>query len=854
MDKKSIYTGNQRNVAHRARNARMRSLGIGGGSGSTVVVSTTGNGGSGSETSHTHANKSTLDAIGMDGSGYVYLSQEETATDESGHSWTTRVSSKAKAGYADRSGKAAEAEHSATATEAEHAATARDVDEDSPAYDRWLRKDRKDETDYALGLKGGATFGSYDGQGTGGRIDAAGVGDLTRLVVRELMGSADFVDGLTGSGWRVWLENKLSHLTVDRLTVRQVMTVIELLVDRVRSVGGQICVSGANGKIAKAELSDGYWRLTMETESGFAAHDLMRCATWSQGKEQRGYWVEIAKVEAGVVWVLPTEFEAGVEPAAGDEVVLMGNTQNTERQNLLLLSATEDGRPRIDVMDGVKEKSFAGCLRVRLGRLDGIEDDHLPAKKQPTGNGLWGDNVYLRGTFLMSSGEDVETRIEATEAKIETAVEGLRQDFTEEKGYLTNATFGAGLEAWDTQNEAVFFTAGGLWLWGNGKMLTHKGDGAWATKDAGRTVVQIRNKYIKQRRAEMRSVPTYARNAEGAGVAKPVYLSFYYKVTKAGRLRIGFEGMETEGWEDFEPMAAEEDLEVTEGYQQYTCEGAWNGTGDFTVGFTGEMYLYMLVLSTDRIGTLAYRYRTLFEQSERLVKLSAAVYDKDETLLQETGLVARPEGAGLYAQTADGKVALVGTTVTKDGSTVVQLTAEHLQLEGLTTVNENFRVKEDGSIETRNAKVNGYLWEPFTEIGESDAEEQTDGSLLLRTQLHVDATFRTVRLPVGEDYVGARVLVMDSYFQKTRVAMPSTVIKTEDNSKIYSGLFAAIRGEEVTEPQRYMAASVTIDCGVVELVLQKVAYSYDTDGNASEYGLRWVLLSNSCASMSLSET
>jgi hypothetical protein len=848
------YTESQRRVAHRARNERLRSLGTGGTTGGAVVLNTTGGASESGEASHTHANKAALDEIGTDAERYLYLSKEETVTDTEGNTWQAKVSAKAKAGYADEAERAQQAEQAARATEAEHAATATDVDEDSPAYDRWLRKDRKDETRYALGLKGGATFGAYDGQGTGGRIDAAGAGDLTRMVVRELMGSADFVDGLTGSGWRVWLEEKLSHLTVDRLTVRQVMTVMELLVDRVRSVGGQICVSGANGKIATAERTAGYWRITMETESGFAAHDLMRCATWSQGSEQRGYWVEIAKVEDGAVWVLPTEFEAGVEPAAGDEVVLMGNTQNTERQNLLLLSATEDGRPRIDVMDGVKEKNFAGCLRVRLGRLDGIEDDHLPAKKQPTGNGLWGDNVYLRGTFLMSSGEDVETRIEATEAKIETAVEGLRQDFTEEKGYLTNATFGAGLEAWDTQNEAVFFTAGGLWLWGNGKLLTRKGDGAWATKDAGRTVVQIRNKYIKQRRAEMRSVPTYERNAEGAGVAKPVYLSFYYKVTKAGRLRIGFEGMETEGWEDFEPMAAEEDLEVTEGYQQYTCEGAWNGTGDFTVGFTGEMYLYMLVLSTDRIGTLAYRYRTLFEQSERLVKLSAAVYDKDETLLQETGLVARPEGAGLYAQTADGKVALVGTTVTREGETVVQLTAEHIQLEGLTTVNENFRVKEDGSIETKNAKVNGYLWEPFAEIGESDAEVQTDGSYLLRTQLHVDATFRTVRLPVGEDYVGARVLVMDSYFQKTRVAMPSTVIKTEDNSKIYSGLFAAIRGDEVTEPQRYMAAAVTIDCGVVELVLQKVPYGYDADGNASEYRLRWVLISNSCASMSLSET
>ena len=30
------------------------------------------------------------------------------------------------------------------------------------------------------------------------------------------------------------------------------------------------------------------------------------------------------------------------------------------RQNLILISATEDGQPRVDVMDGVKAKNFTG--------------------------------------------------------------------------------------------------------------------------------------------------------------------------------------------------------------------------------------------------------------------------------------------------------------------------------------------------------------------------------------------------------------------------------------------------------------------------------------------------------------
>ena len=119
----------------------------------------------------------------------------------------------------------------------------------------------------------------------------------------------------------------------------------------------------------------------------------------------------------------------------------------------------------------------------------------------------------------------------------------------------------------------------------------------------------------------------------------------------------------------------------------------------------------MLVLSTDRIDSLTYKYRTLFEQSERLVKISAAVYDKDENALKETGLFVKPEGAGLYAQDVDGNVALIGVTVDEtdeDGNKIgssIKLTADNIQLEGVVTANGNFKILEDGSIETIKGKI-----------------------------------------------------------------------------------------------------------------------------------------------------
>ena len=550
------------------------------------------------------------------------------------------------------------------------------------------------------------------GQEENASIDGKGNAELLTLVVKTLLRSPKFVDGLSGEGWRLWMEDALSHLTVDKLTVRHIMTVFELLIEKVRSVGGQLCVSAANGKIKAAVKEDGYWKITFEQRNTFAAHDLMRCQTFTGGS-LKGYWVEVAGVEGGSILVNEDEFVASL-PEAGDECVLMGNTENPLRQNLILISATEDGQPRVDVMDSVAAKNFSGCLRARLGNLDGISDDWFPADNQPHGNGLYSDNAYLRGTFLLVTGEDIKTKFEIVEGRITSAVTALRNDFATEKGYLNNPAFDDGLEKWNTENETVFFLAGNKWIWANNNVLSKKGDGASVTSDDGRTVVRIRNKYILQKRANLKSVPSMPVNGDGEKEAVPVYLSFFYRCAKAGTLRVEFLGIDKTGFANFNSMEVEEEIGVTDGYVQYTCSGLWNGTGDFRLSFTGDICLYMLVLSTDKVESLAHRYRTLFEQSERIVKITAAVFDRDENMLEETGLVVKPEGAGIYAQDADGKLALIGVSVDEtdgEGNKVskIKLTADNIQLEGLVTANGNFKILEDGSIETLNGKFLGEV-------------------------------------------------------------------------------------------------------------------------------------------------
>lgn len=782
-----------------------------------------------------------------------------------------------------------------------------------------LSRLREDTAQEKIRFLKGADFGKYEAGESGATVDGDGNAEWLTAVIRELLRSLKFVDGMTGEGWQLWMDalTGLSNLTIDKVTIRQTLVALELLIQKVRSIGGQFVVSAASGKIKTVAKDGDNYKITFEQDNEFVAHDLMRCAEFT-GASLRGYWVEVSASDGNGITVPVSEF-GGVEPKEGDECVLMGNTQNRLRQNLISIAATEDGQPRVDVLDGVCAKNFNDCLRVRLGNLDGISDSRFPADNQPHGNGLYGDNVYLMGTFVLTTGEDILTRFEITEGKIEAAVEGLRKDFTEDKSYLDNASFGNGMNKWDTENEATFFLLGSKWIWANGAPLSDKTNYATVKTDDGRTTVFIRNKYILQKHENFRFIPDYNDiNDEGQKKPEAVYLSFFYRVAKAGRMIIKFEGLDKTGFENFNEFSYDGELDVTDGYQIFNHSGLWNGTGDFKLSFTGEIYLYMLVLSTDRAEALAYKYKTLFEQSEKLVKIAAANFDKDGNVIETSSIVTTAKYnelmsqyfdengqlknmagivtttdfndmlkngtvtgkdyveklvgnlsdevvhidafSGMFAKSVDdnGLVkeaslsAYVAKTELGDLISGITISADQIKLEGLVTANDNFKILSDGSIETNNARLKGYLYSVFKPLVVSDAtelgfnQETNNHEFKLKTNLYVDATFSGVVLPVSAAYEGARVLVLDTHFIKTRTITPPTTIRTENGSTILSGLFR--QQTNIENWDQYEADIITIDSGSVEFVLLNNA-SRDDTGEIISYDLKWILVGNSCQTL-----
>lgn len=641
-----------------------------------------------------------------------------------------------------------------SAGEADMATLAKKLDPTSEDWRRILRKDRNDATAYDL------TIG----------------GDLT---VEGNLGKGDFVSGMDGTGWRLWMKNELANLELDSLTVRQTMRIFELLIDRVRSINGQLVVSAANGKIAAVNDLGNQLLIAFEMGCDFEAGDFLRCQTF-KGSRLKHYWVQVKETrttEDGKVWaILNKEDEGWLNGTAevGDECVLFGSDKK-ERQGLIFISATDDGLPRIDILNGVKGRNLKNCLRTRLGALDGIRDDYFPAENQPHGYGLYSDNAYLKGDFILRTGVNINTWVSIVEGKVRSEIDSMRSDFIAGKGYLANSLFLDGLNKWQTENNTTFFTLGEKWIWANGNVFSWKGDSAVVGTDRGRTVMKIANKYIKQKNEDLTARPRFEKDKEGKIVPQPIYLTFYYRVVKQGTLTAGFVNQDlTTTQDNYEELKVKETLPATTDYLQYKASGQWNGTGDFQLSFTGEIYVYMLILTQREVDGLEYKYRTLFEQTDRLIQLTAGIYEKNaEALkaLRESGLVIAPEGSGIFAKDANGKIGFIGVSVEeKDAEgntkTVIKLSADDIKLEGLVTANGHFKITEEGSLEALNAKISGSFSAGTNRPIVISANDRGDGYIDLGNIIRMEYSEReTWADPMGDERLvrkSGKITIRDS--------------------------------------------------------------------------------------------
>lgn len=281
---------------------------------------------------------------------------------------------------------------------------------------------KRDSNEIIEGLwtfkKGLKTGNDKDGEPTG-EITENGYLKYIALIVKEFISSEKFVSGLLGEGFKIYEKNCTWYIECDNLTVRQVLTVFEMIISKLRAVNGGLVVSPGNNTIKSVSETDTQYVLEVEDDIEIAKDDFIRHQVFSTS-HTKNYWAKVINVAEGKIYTNKSEYN-GTVPAKGDEIITMGNATNSKRQGLIYITAAEDGRPRIEILEGVKDKTLAATNRTVLGNLDDIQDSAFEEGYQPSGSGLYCDNAFLRGIFILRSGKNVETEIDAAQKAAQEA-------------------------------------------------------------------------------------------------------------------------------------------------------------------------------------------------------------------------------------------------------------------------------------------------------------------------------------------------------------------------------------------------------------------------------------------------
>ena len=186
-------------------------------------------------------------------------------------------------------------------------------------------------------------------------------------------------------------------------------------------------------------------------------------------------------------------------------------------------------------------------------------------------------------------------------------------------------------------------------------------------------------------------------------------------------------------------------LTSSEDYQSLEYNSMWNGTGNFNLAFTGGVSIYSVQLHSNLTEV---RYATLFEQTDRVLSATAAMYGENDELLKKSGLVVTadfatlfseevgkgtggvlvtPEQAGLFAKDANGKIVAIGT-FNADGT--ITLDGKQIQLKGNITANGNVKIdKKTGTLHAKDAEISGYIKKAATVINSSTVNNYIEASI-----------------------------------------------------------------------------------------------------------------------------
>lgn len=517
----------------------------------------------------------------------------------------------------------------------------------------FIRKDRPDEAGFLIKFLGGL-FSDY-------------------------IQSMNFSSGALGEGFVIKVDSKTgkSYIEVDELFVRIKAMFSELEIKKLSYAGGNYMFTAAGMKCGKVEEHEDFWRCYLLVDDGetaienpFKEGDQIRFQDFNikpgvyENVSNRYYWRLCVGVGEDYIDLSKTDCDANSDiPQEGDSLVQLGNRTDKKRQNAITLSVYGDDAPSIHQYAGIDSYSLAGKEVTVIS---------------PQGNKFMGD-------FILKTGINIMTQFKILEDLIYSEISKVLDEVQAKDNYLYNASFASNTNGWETKNDVRFFTVNGKFLLVNGEFYSRKDAMVAIIRDGDRNVLRILSSGIKQSNADLANKPTYEEGEE----PKKFFISFRYKVATAGTLTIGFSGQNLHFTERLEPG---------EEYAMKEYSGTWDGTGDFELKFTGDIYIHSLALAENAFEDLYTKLSSEIKQTAENLKLSVTKIEEDVTQLgldingvtDELKLYVKKDGLGSEINVALDNISVV---------------SKNIYFTGDISANGNVSIQADGTIKA----IGGYF-------------------------------------------------------------------------------------------------------------------------------------------------
>ena len=495
--------------------------------------------------------------------------------------------------------------------------------------ERYLRKDIDDTAQgnitFCASIHSKDYIAGFD-TGRGWMIEQTGDTDFnsvdvrSNLVVGNRSGSPKFISGFpNGIGWDLSPYKRINaadveetkwRLEIDDINVRGKMRVYEFVISQLRGENDNVIFAGMM-RVDHADPENNI--IYLDTEKGvlynpFRAGDILMVQRFGgmpsaennynvikqyELRVKEAYVGNLSDGEERVDWIEVEKFVGDWADVAERDVLTRVDslTDSTRKGIVKVTTVDEIGAPYIDVVYGMKTNPDT-ATKVRMGNLSGVR-----TRNNRDLTGVWG--LYAEGavlensTYYMENGQTVEQNFSVLNGKLESEISTIKSDMSLEAGnILKNSSFGSNMRYWESTDEVHFIWTEDGYVYGSDAFYVEKSKVADMVADDGRYVLRLRNNGIKQLNSEMSLDGVDFGSKEDE--QKPNFsFSFFYKPLTSGTLKAGFAGKE---------LYAEESLQPTSGFGQYSKYATWDGTGDFEISYTGEMLLYGVSLYNDKLA------------------------------------------------------------------------------------------------------------------------------------------------------------------------------------------------------------------------------------------------------------